>query len=136
MFRIIQLTIDSKSLIDVAESRRTTVDALRKYVDLGRDGKNFVSEPMATTSAKYFDAEQCLRSIFGDRIHWDVKDLTADYKLFRTRAPVDYDYGYVVEIGRMDGRDKEERLVAIPHKSVEYQSGRYASGMFTPVDCS
>jgi len=136
MLRIIQFTIDFDKLVDVAESRRTTVEALRDYVELHRDGDNFVTEAMSTASAKYFDAEQCLRSLFGDRIHWDVKDLSSNYKLFRTRAPVAYDYAYVVEIGRVDGRDKEERLVAIPKERVEYQSGRYSSGMFMPVDCS
>lgn len=136
MLRIIHFKIDRKKLVDVAESRRTTVDALQNYVDLHSDGDSFVTEAMSTASAAYFDAEQCLRSLFGDRIHWDVVDMSSNYKLFRTRAPKAYDYGYVVEVGRVDGRDKEERLVAIPLERIEYQSGRYSSGMYTPVDCS
>jgi hypothetical protein len=138
MFRIVQFKVDRKKLVEVAESRRTTVSALQNYVDLQSDGKHFITEPMATTERKYFDAEQCLRSLFGDRIHWDVVDNTSKFKLFRTRAPQAYDYGYVVEVGTMPGETERdtERLVAIPTERVEYQSGRYSSGMFTPIDCS
>jgi hypothetical protein len=35
----------------------------------------------------------------------------------------------------MAGEFGVERLVAMPAESVEYQSGRYSSGMFTPIDC-
>ena len=138
MFRIIYLKVDRRKLVDLAESRSTTVDALQKYVKLDRDGDDFVTEHMATTERKYFDAEQCLRSLFGDRINWDVVDVTPKYKLFRTRAPQAYDYGYCVEVATMPGETERdtERLVAIPRERVEYQSGRYSSGMFTPIDCS
>jgi hypothetical protein len=98
---------------------------------------------MSTTSREYFDIEQCLRSLFGDRQHWDTVDVTRKYRLLRTRAPQAYDYGYVIEVGTMLPRAEKneterdaERLVAIPRESVEYQSGRYASGMYTPIDCS
>jgi len=137
MFRIVQFKIDRGELVKKSETHRGAVASLQAEVeDLGTVGDSFITEPMATTSAKYFAVEQTLRYLFGDRIHWDTEDLTASYRLLRTRAPQAYDYGYVVEVGRMDGESGEERLVAMPHKSVEYQSGRYSSGMYTPVDCS
>lgn len=49
-----------------------------------------------------------------------------------TMAPKDYDYGYVIEVdpeyGTFNG--KNVRLVAMPYGSIDYQCGRYASGMY------
>lgn len=136
MLRIVRFKIVREKLIKFAETRRDAVKAIQELTDLDSSGDSFYAEPMATTEARYFVVEQWLRSMFGDRIHWDTVDLTADYTLLRTRAPKAYDYGYVIEIGRMDGEFGEERMVAIPKESVAYQSGRYSSGMYTPIDCS
>jgi hypothetical protein len=35
----------------------------------------------------------------------------------------------------MPGEFGPERLVAMPKENVAYQSGRYSSGMYTPVEC-
>jgi len=138
MFRIVQLKVNRERLLQVAKTRDVTVSALQKYVDLHSDGDDFVTEPMATTERKCFDAEACLRSLFGDRTCWDFVDLTKKYVLVRTRAPQAYDYGYCIEVGVMPGETEREteRLVALPKESLEYQSGRYSSGMYTPIDCS
>jgi len=137
MFRIIQFAIPYEDFIKKAGdgANRSTVEGIQENCKLDRDGDKWVSEPIATTSARFFVVEQYLRSLYGDPPHL-IKDVTAKYKLLRTRAPVAYDYGYVVEIGTMPGEFGEERMVAIPKESVEYQSGRYCSGMFTPIDCS
>lgn len=135
MFRIVKFKVDWAKLMDVAESRRTTVEALQRYVKLYRDGSNFMTEPMATTARNYFDAEACLRSLFGDRCGWDVEDVSAEYTLVSTRAPESYDYSYCIDVATTLG-DPTERLVAIPRERLEYQSGRYSSGMFTPIDVS
>jgi hypothetical protein len=143
MFRIVQFTMDYDKLIEAGKTNEYTVRRIQEDTEIGRRGDNFVSEPMATTERRYFDIEQGLRSMFGDRIHWDVVDITDKYRLLRTRAPRAYDYGYVIEVGEMPFRPEKneterdtERLVAIPKESVEYQSGRYASGMYMPIDCS
>lgn len=138
MFRIVQFKIDYAELIAIAESRRTTVETIQDLTRIDRCGEDFVTERMATTERRYFDVEQCLRSLFGDRIHWDVVDVSDEYKLLSTRAPVAYDYGYVIQVGIVPGETEKEteRLVAMPKESVEYQSGRYSSGMYTPIDCS
>lgn len=138
MLRIVQFKIDYDKLIERAETNEYTVRAIQEYTKIDRVGEDFLTEPMATTERRYFDVEQCLRSMFGDRIHWDVVDLTDKYQLLRTRAPQSYDYGYVIEVGVMPGETEREteRLVAMPREDVEYQSGRYSSGMYTPIDCS
>jgi hypothetical protein len=53
------------------------------------------------------------------------------YDVVRTRAPIAYDYGYVLRLGDLDMGD--ERIVAIPEQYTEYQSNRYASGLFSPA---
>ena len=143
MFRIVQFKIDYEKLIAIAESRRTTVEAIQNYTRIEHVGNDFLTEPMATTERRYFDIEACLRSLWGDRFNWDVIDLTDKYRLLRTRAPQAYDYGYCIEVGVMPFRPEKnetekhtERLIAMPIESVEYQSGRYSSGMYTPIDCS
>lgn len=142
MFRVVQFKVEFEELIAASKHNEYTVRRVNESAEWGHRGDHFVSEPMATTERRYFDIEQCLRSLFGDRMHWDTVDLTSKYRLFRTRAPQSYDYGYVIEIGTMLFRPEKneserdtERLVAIPKESVDYQSGRYASGMYTPIDC-
>ena len=55
-----------------------------------------------------------------------------DYVQIYTTAPVDYDYGYVRPIAdnvAVTDRGKVVRLVAMPAESVDYQCGRYGSGL-------
>jgi hypothetical protein len=134
MFRIVQVKIPESVLSPFIENDRPALDRLRGLCDLYGHGGFFISAPMATTSAQFFEVEQCLRYMVGDPPHL-FEDLTADYHLLRTRAPKAYDYDYCIDIGTVKGEWGEERLVAMPAKSVEYQSGRYSSGMFTPIAC-
>lgn len=138
MFRIVQFKIDYEELIAIAKTQEFTVRAIQDLTQFERIEDDWLTEPMATTERRYFDVEQCLRSLWGDRINWDVVDLSENYRLLSTRAPVAYDYGYVIEVGVVPGKTEKEteRLVAMPIHSVEYQSGRYSSGMYTPIDCS
>ena len=148
MFRIIRIEIDLEALVEASKSNASTVERLQDLVDLTSSNGVFYTEAMATTSAKYFEAEGYLRALFGDggsinacaenrdySGNWVVIDYSNIYKLIRTRAPKDYDYGYCVEVGQVDGMNSTERLVAMPEDKVEYQSGRYSSGMYTPVAC-
>jgi hypothetical protein len=132
MFRIIQFQLPKERLIELAETNRDSVERVQNLVRIDSIDGFFVTEPMATTSAKYFELEQYIMGLFHTPAKL-TKDLTGDYRLLRTRAPKAYDYGYCIEIGTMQGEFGEERLVAMPAKSVEYQSGRYMSGMYTPV---
>lgn len=136
MFSIVQMKVPSEKLEDMAERRSGMMDCLHRAIGVGMyEHKGFYfSAPMATTSAQYFIVENALRSMFGDPPHL-FEDVTSNYKLLRTRAPQAYDYGYVIEIGTMPGEFGTERLVAIPKENVEYQSGRYSSGMYTPIEC-
>lgn len=134
MFRIVQIKIPENILRPLIDDDKPSVTRLRATCDLHYDKHTFISEPMPTTSVRFFNAEQCLRSMFGDPPHL-IEDITAEYRLLRTRAPKSYDYSYVVEVGTMEGEFGTERLVAIPRTSVDYQSGRYASGMYTPITC-
>jgi len=135
MFRIVQFKIPVEQFERLIEERS---EATRRFYDaagdLARVDGFYTSLPMSTTSAMFFVAEQYLRSLVGDPPHL-IEDVTERFALFRTRAPQSYDYGYVIEIGKMQGEFGEERLVVIPKRSIEYQSGRYSSGMFTPIDC-
>jgi len=139
MFRIIRFEIDQEALIASADVHMSTVRALQEIGELGRYDGAFSSKAMATTSPGYFEMEQRLRSLFGDggkSGKWQVIDHSKKYGLLRTRAPKEYDYGYCVEIGTIAGENGPERLVAMPADRVEYQSGRYSSGLFCPVNCS
>lgn len=135
MFRIIQFKIPRAQFDALIEN---SPDATRRFYEAAGDlslvDGFYTSLPMSTTSKDFFVAEQYLRSLVGDPPHL-IADVTPMFALLRTRAPKEYDYGYIIEIGRMAGEFGEERLVACPKRSVEYQSGRYSSGMFTPIDC-
>lgn len=134
MFNIVQVRITGEQLQTAIDRSAYPLENLRK-ADLMLHNGVWSSRPMSTTSAFYFALEQELRSAFGDPSHL-IADLTADYSLLRTRAPKAYDYDYVIEVGRVDGEFGEERLVAMPTERVAYQSGRYSSGLFTPIDCT
>lgn len=136
MFRIVRFKIPAAQLDKLIEDRP---EATRRFYDalecLDKYQGFYTSNPMATTSKEFFIAEQLLRGLVGDPPHL-IQDVTPEYKLLRTRAPQAYDYDYVIEIGRMQGESGEERLVAMPKERVNYQGGRYSSGLFTPVDCT
>lgn len=138
MNRIVTFEIDFDALVDASDANRSTVESIYNLTKLHSDDDKFVSEIMSTTEDRYFAVESYLRCLFGDRgSRWDTKDLTSEYRLLRTSAPKDYDYGYVIEIGTCPGLSgKIDRMVAMPAKSVEYQSGRYSSGLFTSWQCS
>lgn len=138
MIRIIRFEIDDEALYAAHKASRGTVERLQDLLDLSSSNDVYSSEAMATTSAKFFEAEGYLRSLFGDGGEsgkWQAIDYTEQYALLRTRAPKDYDYGYCVEVGQVAGEFGDERLVAMPKDRVEYQSGRYSSGMFMPTRC-
>ena len=138
MNRIVTFEIDFDALVDASDANRSTVENIYNLTKLHSDDDKFVSEIMSTTEDRYFAIESYLRSLFGDRgSRWDTKDLTSEYSLLRTSAPVDYDYGYVIEIDTCPGLGgKIDRMVAMPKTRVEYQSGRYSSGLFTSWECS
>lgn len=135
MFRIIQFKIPAAQFEKLIEDRP---EVTRRFYDEAGDLQRvdgfYTSIPISTTSKQFFVAEQYLCSLVGDPPHL-IEDVTDRFSLFRTRAPQSYDYGYVIEIGKMPGEFGEERLVVIPNRSVEYQSGRYSSGMYTPIAC-
>lgn len=135
MFRIVQFKIPVEQYEGLIERSPEATRRFHDKTDMTRDGAFYTSLPISTTSAEFFVAEQYLRSLVGDPPHL-IDDVTERFTLLRTRAPQSYDYGYVIEIGKMNGEFGEERLVVVPKRSVEYQSGRYASGMFSPINCS
>lgn len=137
MFRIIQFRVPGDMILGSEDMPRFKDfhKAAGLSTDYSATSELHVSKPMATTQKEFFICEQLLRGIVGDPSHV-IHDVTPDYSLLRTRAPRDYDYAYVIEIGRMEGEFGEERIVAIPKKSVAYQSGRYSSGLHTPIDCA
>ena len=58
-------------------------------------------------------------------------DYKKEYKLIKTSAHKSYDYPYVIPIQEYEHEGKTTRWVLIPSESVNYQCGRYGSGMFT-----
>jgi hypothetical protein len=134
MFRIIQVKIPAEQYEQLIEDRPDATLRFHEKANVAKVDGAYVSVPMSTTSKQFFIAEQCLRSLVGDPPHL-IEDVTDRFSLLRTRAPKAYDYDYCIDIGTMNGEFGEERLVVVPRRSVEYQSGRYASGMFTPIDC-
>ena len=140
MIKIHEFRIDHDKVVGNAAFVGAQYDnwrAIRELTKLDRVGDAFVSEPMATTEPRYLVIEEYLRSMFGDWLGWGISNLTGGYHLIRTQAPLNYDYGYCIEIATtVVPGEKSERLVAIPVKSVEYQVARYGSGMYTAVDCS
>jgi len=135
MFRIVRFKVPQSEVVERLDLEDPDLNRLREQSpDIQLEGDFYVSAPMSTTSAQYFIVEQTLRCMFGDPSHL-FEDLTPGYRLLRTSAPKAYDYDYCIDIGTMKGEWANERLVAVPRKSVEYQSGRWSSGMFTPVAC-
>ncbi|MHC4237565.1 MAG: hypothetical protein ACYSSM_04840 [Planctomycetota bacterium] len=138
MFKIIRFEINDEAFIAAYKTNKGTVERLQDLLDLQSSNGVYYSETIATTSAKYFEAEGYLRALFGDTnpTRWEAIDYSEQYALLRTRAPKDYDYAYCVDCGQVEGINGPERLVAMPKDRVEYQSGRYSSGMFFPTVCS
>jgi hypothetical protein len=137
MFRIVRIEIDYDRLIDAGETRRSAIERLYEKCGLNSSNEVFFTKAMATTGADYYEAECTLRSMFGDAGNvWKVIDYSDDYRLVRTTAPKDYDYGYVIEVGTVQGESKTERLVAMPERNVAYQTGRYSSGLYSALECS
>jgi hypothetical protein len=60
-------------------------------------------------------------------IEYKRESLTRDYERYLTSAPKEYDYDYTLHLGDLD---EKRRIVAIPIKSAEYQTGRYRSGLY------
>jgi hypothetical protein len=135
MFRIVQFKIHEGLVEKWVDQEKTAFRYFHDKCHLDQRGEFYYSEPMSTTSAKFFECEQYLRSLVGDPPSHMIMNRTEEYRLLRTRAPQAYDYGYVIEIGKMPGEFGEERLVVVPKEYADYQSGRYASGMFSPIDC-
>jgi hypothetical protein len=135
MFRIIRIEIESEAFIQAGKTSRDTVERLCEVLDLQSSNGVFCSEAMATTSTKYLETMDCLKALFSDDNNWNEIDYSTQYVLVRTRAPRDYDYGYCVDVGTVGGA-AIERLVAVPAGKLEYQSGRYSSGMYMPTVCS
>ena len=134
MFRIVQFKIPAEQYEQLIEDHSDATLRFHEEANVAKVDGFYVSVPLSTTSAKFFVAEQYLRSLVGDPPHL-IDDVTDRFSLLRTRAPKAYDYDYCIDIGTMQGEFGEERLVAVPKRSVEYQSGRYSSGMFTPITC-
>lgn len=134
MFRIIRIEIEIEALVQASKTSRDTVERIQETGDLISSNGVFSTKAMATTSSDYIEIESVLRGLFGESDKWKVIDYSSQYVLVRTRAPRDYDYGYCVDVGTVGGACIE-RLVAVPVGKLEYQSGRYSSGMYTPVAC-
>lgn len=140
MFRVIQFKVDFEKLIAAAEHSRSTVEFINESCEWGRRGDYWVSEPLATTDRRFSDISSSFRGIFGQwegEGPWHVEDLTENYRLVRTTAPKSYDYGYVIEIGVIPAETERDtaRLVAMPRENVEYQTGRYSSGLYISAPC-
>ena len=58
---------------------------------------------------------------------------TIEMVLVETNAPPDYDYGYCIVAYDSGTYGKADcgRLVWMPEESFDYQTGRYASGLYT-----
>lgn len=63
-----------------------------------------------------------------------IGTLKMEFRLFKTSAPVEYDYAYCLPIYEGGG----ERYVLILDSQVAYQTARYSSGLYmweeVPVD--
>jgi len=138
MFRIIRFEIDEEAYAEAYEHSNGTLRRLSDLLDLNSSNTVYASEAMATTSLKYYEAEQYLRAMFGDGGEsgkWQAIDYSDLYALVRTRAPKDYDYAYCIDCGQIEGINGPERMVSMPKNRVTYQSSRYSSGMFFPTVC-
>lgn len=136
MFRIIRIEIDFEAFIEAGKTRRDTVERIYELGDIISSNGVFATKAMSTTASDYFEMKDALQSLFGDTSgKWTEIDYSTQYVLVRTRAPRDYDYGYCVDVGTVGGA-AIERLVAVPAGKLEYQSGRYSSGMYMPTVCS
>lgn len=63
---------------------------------------------------------------------WEDYCKAMTYREFYTNAPFAYDYGYTVsgDFKDVEGFREQVRLVRIPSENAEYQTNRYASGMY------
>ena len=130
MFKIVEIRVKETEMIGLGERG----ERLARFTEWGRHDGYFVTAPMLSSSPLYEKITYETRLLLGsaDKLgRWFAVDLSSRYVLVETTAPVDYDYGYVVPVCDLaeTACDKPGRLLAIPHKSVEYQTGRYSSGL-------
>lgn len=65
-----------------------------------------------------------------------LNTFTQDYQAFYTNAPRGYDYSYCIPIqGDNDPSKDSRRIVLIPVNRLDYQTGRYASGLYQFEAC-
>lgn len=104
---------------------------LKRCAEWGPWGDNIQSSPLVTWSRQYDDIVEALVS---RGIKYETLVVSDDYEYLATFAPAEYDYTgfgtiHVCALPTDDPR-RTERLVAIPWERLEYQTGRYASGMY------
>lgn len=128
MISIIKVKVLPATLYQLMKTDRAAVTALREAANLRGSGDYFVSDPMLTTSQIYALTKPALERL---GLAESIEDLTTEYRICRTLAPKDYDYAYCVDVA-INGK---ERTVAIPVRSYDYQTGRYASGNYTAAAC-
>lgn len=130
MFKIVEIRVKEEAMIDLGNRGNRLAGAC----DWARREGYFLSPPMSSTSIDYEMITHEARIVLGvaskDGV-WCAVDKTRHYSLVETTAPADYDYGYVIPVADVEKTvcGKPGRLLAIPHKSVEYQTGRYMSGL-------
>lgn len=128
MISIVKVKIPPATLYQLMKTDREAVMALREAANLRSANSFFVSDPMLTTSQIYALTMPALERL---GLTESIEDLTVEYQICRTLAPKEYDYAYCVDVAT----NGKERTVAIPVRSYDYQTGRYASGNYTAVAC-
>ena len=95
-------------------------------------GEVVQSNPLHTLSFQYSEIIEAIPRIRHCGLTCSRDDVTDQYQFFATKAPSRYDYDYVINIGTLYGSswNKEERFIAIPKESADYQTDRYRSGLF------
>lgn len=59
---------------------------------------------------------------------------TAEYRIFRTTAPREYDAGTTITLYETGSGKQLERMIAVRVEDVEWSLGRYSSGLYTLED--
>lgn len=131
--KIVRVVIGLESWENVCQSQDEYVTSvLRRCAEWSPRGDNYWSEPLTSFSKAY---SEIMHALSDRAIKHEILDITDDYFFYATLAPEDYDYDGFGTMNLFTGPtipagSKSERFVAIPKKRIEYQLGRYHSGMY------
>ena len=135
MLKVTQFIVPDTAFDELYEAPETIKAMVQaREWDARYGDEQMASSPLVSGTLDYVRTQYGLDYLLGKGAA-TARDVTRDYQLLRTNAPLRYDHVNVIGVGTMTGDHGPERLVVVPKAQLEYQCGRYSSGLFAFTLC-